>query len=303
MLIVGFWYVEVMSVASLPLSPMILRLFRLVRLLRMARLVKFFEKFDALYLLMTSIKGSISALLWSSLLLIIVLMMLALFVGTLLESYLRDDASTGDKHKVYEYYGTFSRAMLTMFEITLGNWIPVTRTMMNNVTEIYIIFALIHKFFIGFAFVMVITGVFVQETMKVASTDNKIMLQRRQRTKAQHVKKMSALFAVADTDGSGRLDKEEFMEVCADPQVKVWLSAMDLDVSNAEEVHDQICEQMGGDDLSAEELVAGVSGLKGIARNMDMANLKNENVELREMVESLQAKVSAITERYTHEKF
>ena len=35
---------------------------------------------------------------------------------------------------------------------------------------------MLHKFFIGLAVVLVITGVFIQETMKVAATDNNIML-------------------------------------------------------------------------------------------------------------------------------
>jgi len=301
---VGFWYFETLSGSvSLPLDPMLLRLFRLVRLMRMVRLVRFFEKFDALYLMMTSIKGSIAALAWSSILLLVVQMMLALFIATILEGYLISDETDGDKHKVYEYYGTFSRAMLTMFEITLGNWIPVTRVMMKNVTEAYVIFALIHKFIIGFAVVMVITGVFVQETMKVAQTDNTIMLRQRERASKLHVKKISALFAVADSDGSGRLDAEEFAEVCADPSVKVWISAMGLDVSNASTVFEQLTHQLGVEDLSAEELVVGVSRLKGSARNMDMSILRNENLELRKIVTNLKEKVKALDEYYSKAEF
>ena len=51
--------------------------------------------------------------------------------------------------------------------------------MMQDVSELYVIFALVHKLVIGFAVVMVITGVFVQETMTVAQTDNTIMINQR----------------------------------------------------------------------------------------------------------------------------
>ena len=46
-------------------------------------------------------------------------MMLALAMVTLVEPYLTDPNSTGDKHDVYKYYGTFTRAMLTLFETWL----------------------------------------------------------------------------------------------------------------------------------------------------------------------------------------
>ncbi|OLP92207.1 hypothetical protein AK812_SmicGene26011 [Symbiodinium microadriaticum] len=160
---------------------MILRLFRLSRLMRMVRLVKIFEQCDALYLMLTSIRASFAALAWSSALLVLIQMMLALAMVTLVEPYLTDPNSTGDKHDVYKYYGTFTRAMLTLFEITLGNFVPVTRLMMSDVSEIYVIFALIHKLVIGFAVVMVITGVFIQETVTVAQTDNTIMLTQKER--------------------------------------------------------------------------------------------------------------------------
>eukprot|EP00931_Biecheleriopsis_adriatica_P031413 TRINITY_DN18428_c0_g1_i1.p1 TRINITY_DN18428_c0_g1~~TRINITY_DN18428_c0_g1_i1.p1 ORF type:complete len:1215 (-),score=254.82 TRINITY_DN18428_c0_g1_i1:49-3525(-) len=285
LLVVGFWYVELFSSAALPLDPMLLRLFRLVRLLRMVKLMKMAQEYDQLYLMMTSIKASLAALAWSSLLLILLQVMFSLFLVTVFETYLLNEEETEKSHEVYKYYGTFTRSMLTLFELTLGNWIPVTRTMMTNVSVAYVIFALIHKLFVGFAVVMVVTGVFVQETVKVAQTDNTIMLNQRERAARLHVKKMTALFSVADADGSGRLDKDEWLEVCSDPSVKMWLSAMGLDVSDAGRIHDLICEGSGEDDLSAKELVMGISRLKGGARNTDMALMR---LELAKVVQTLQ---------------
>lgn len=161
-LVLIVWYLERMTAAAFPLEPMMLRLFRLSRLMRMVRLVKIFEQCDALYLMLTSIRASFAALAWSSALLLLIQMMLALAMVTLVEPYLSGANSTGDKYAVYSYYGTFTRAMLTLFEITLGNFVPVTRLMMQDVSEVYVIFALIPKLVIGFAVVMVITGVFVQ---------------------------------------------------------------------------------------------------------------------------------------------
>ncbi|CAJ1439433.1 unnamed protein product, partial [Effrenium voratum] len=270
-------YAERVTTTGFPLDPMILRLFRLSRLMRMVRLVKIFEQCDALYLMLTSIRASFAALAWSSALLLLIQMMLALAMVTLVEPYLSSTESTGDKHAVYSYYGTFTRAMLTLFEITLGNFVPVTRLMMQDVSEIYVIFALIHKLVIGFAVVMVITGVFVQETFSVAQTDNTIMINQKERALALHVAKMTALFKAADFDGSGRLDLGEWLQVCDDYSVQLWLSAMGLDVSNAALVHELICSAVGKQDLNAKDLVLGVARLKGAARNIDMALFRQEN--------------------------
>eukprot|EP00930_Biecheleria_cincta_P047705 TRINITY_DN3312_c0_g1_i1.p1 TRINITY_DN3312_c0_g1~~TRINITY_DN3312_c0_g1_i1.p1 ORF type:complete len:1185 (+),score=225.05 TRINITY_DN3312_c0_g1_i1:132-3686(+) len=297
--IVGFWYVETFSSAALPFDPMIMRLFRLLRLLRMARLVKVFEKFDALYLMMTSIKGSLSALAWSALFLFVFQTLLALIIATLLEGWLRDDTIKADKELIFMYWGTFTRSILTLFEISLANFIPVTTAMMNNVSDFYLIFALVHKFCMGFAVVMVVTGVFVQETMKIAQTDNTIMLNQRARAAKLHYKKMSALFAVADSDGSGRLDREEFEQVCEDDSVVAWLAAMGINVSDAGKVHELICEKMGTDDLDAGELVRGMSFVRGEARNMDMAKLRKDTYALQDHVEELEQRVGKLLKAQT----
>mmetsp|Transcript_66653 Transcript_66653/g.117854 ORF Transcript_66653/g.117854 Transcript_66653/m.117854 type:complete len:1076 (-) Transcript_66653:304-3531(-) len=295
--IVFCWYMEATSILVFPVDPMILRLFRLVRVMRMAKLIKFLEKSDSLYLMMTSIKGSIMALAWSSLLLVIIQMCLSLFLGTILETYLRDENAPGDREEIYKYFGTFTRSFLTMFEITIGNWIPVTRAMMRNWSDVYVTFALVHKFVIGFAVVNVITGIFIQETMQVAKTDNKIMLSQREQSAALHVKKMTFLFAAADADGSGRLDRDEWEAVCADPQVALWLSSMGLDVSDACLVHDRICEGKGADDLTAKEMVDGIARLKGEARNLDISVLRRSNEMLMQKALEMQAKVDSIMAR------
>lgn len=292
------WYFEFVDFVAFPLDPMLLRLFRLVKLFRMVRLVKLLEQQDQLYLMIASIKASFSALAWSSALLLVITWMLALFMATVLESYFKSGEPVGNKVSVYKYYGTFSRAVLTLFEISLGSFIPVTRLVSTNVHEAYIIFAMLHKFSVGFAVIMVITGIFVQETMSVAKTDNTIMLNLKKHARKMHIKKMKSFFSIADADGSGRLDAEEFEEVCADEQVKMWLAAQELDVSDAKTMHTMMCEETGDDEVTPEQLVKGMSRLKGSARNLDMMSLRQENVQLRDILKELLERVELV-ERVT----
>eukprot|EP00415_Alexandrium_ostenfeldii_P001640 UN1640 len=206
--------------------------------------------------------------------------MIALILQTLLEEFIQDETNKqSDRELIYRYFGTFSKATLSLFEITLANWIPVGRALTYSVSEWYLLFVLGHKFIVGFAVVTVLTGVFLQETFKVASSDNFIMVTKRERAIRTHTEKMRRLFATADSDSSGSLNREEFMGCVGAPAVKTWLAAMGLQVSDAAQLFEMIDDGDGA--LTAEELVKGVARMKGSARALDMAVLMEENRSLR----------------------
>jgi len=296
MVIVACGLLEASLQGELPLDPSLLRLARLTRLLRMLRLVRTIQSFDSLYIMTTSIKGSLSVLLWSTILMFVVQMLIALILSTLLETYLLDGSKPeAERHAVYSYFGTFTKGMLTMFEITLANWIPVCRALAEHVSEWYVIFALIHKFIIGFAVVMVITGVFLQETFKVASTDDTIMMNQKQRAIKTHTKKMSVLFKAADEDGNGMLEREEFCAMMKDDHVVTWLSSMGLEVADADTLFTMVAkESENGEAITAVEFVKGVARLKGNAKSIDMAVMMHENRQLMAQVQKLQSEFSEL---------
>merc|ERR1711908_238447 len=100
--------------------------------------------------------------------------------------------STDDpaRMEVFLFYGTFSRALLSMFEITLGNWMPPCRALVENVNEWYCIFFVLHKLVIGLSVLAVINGVFIQETFKVAGQDDWLMTVQKERLIRTHSRKM-----------------------------------------------------------------------------------------------------------------
>eukprot|EP00419_Tripos_fusus_P030002 CAMPEP_0172726992 /NCGR_PEP_ID=MMETSP1074-20121228/91424_1 /TAXON_ID=2916 /ORGANISM="Ceratium fusus, Strain PA161109" /LENGTH=406 /DNA_ID=CAMNT_0013554101 /DNA_START=41 /DNA_END=1257 /DNA_ORIENTATION=- len=119
LVIVGSWLVSAFGTLQLPIDPMLLRLARLARLLRVLRLVRTVRMFDSLYLMTTSMTGSISVLVWSVVLLFLVQMMLAFLLQQLTIKYIQDEnKSLQNRRQVFKYYGSFARSMLSMFEIT-----------------------------------------------------------------------------------------------------------------------------------------------------------------------------------------
>jgi len=217
-------------------------------------------------------------------------MMIAFVLQQLLETYVLDEANPLDKRlEVFMFYGTFARTMLTMFEITLGNYMPPCRALVENVNEFYMLFSLAHKLVIGFSVVAVITGVFIQETFKVATTDDKIMVMSKERASKTHKAKMDALFNYADEDGDGYLDPSEYEQVLSDPEVMTWLAAMELDVRDKANLFRLLDTNKDGK-ISRQELIEGVSRLKGGARSIEMVSVQNTNYELVNIIKAILAK-------------
>jgi len=296
-LIVCGWLVSVAEVFPLPVDPMLLRLARLARLLRLLRLIRTIRLFDSLYLMTTAMRGSFSVLLWSVILLALVQMLLAFFLQSFLEVYILDVSNPEIKRmEVFKFYGTFARTMLTMFEITLGNWMPPCRALVENVSEWYMLFSLTHKLVIGFSVVSVITSVFIQETFKVATIDDRIMMMTKERASNTHIRKIVALFEHADNDGDGSIDCNEFHDVLADPEVKTWLASMELDVRDP--VHLFALVDVDGDgEITVKELVDGVSRLKGAARNYDIVSLQNTTQNMMREIRQVHQCIEEVNKR------
>lgn len=286
-LIVMFWIIDV-----LPLDPMLIRILRLAKLLRLVKLAKSIKSFDSLYLLTASIASSASALVWSGVLICIVQLSVALVLSTFLLPYCTDlSIPEGDRFEVYRYFGTFSRSMLSMFELTLGNWVPISRILSEKVSEWYTIFTLAFQVILGFAVIKVITGVFLTETMKVASMDDSIMLKSKERAVRLHKEKMSRLFAHADLDANGGIDCVEFHSLLADREVRQWLASMELEIFSEQDGDALFAMIDDGDGIvTLDELVKGVARLKGQARNVDLALMNKRLIELKQDLLEMQHK-------------
>jgi len=176
--------------------------------------------------------------------------------------------------------------MITMFELTLGNWIPVCRFLMENIDHWYGCVIILYKMVVGFAVIRVISGVFLHETFKSAASDDELMIMQKKRIQQKHTQKMEKFLRDADSSGDGGLSKDEFRDILQSGDVKVWFAAQDLDAGDADYLYDLLDD--GDGNLTVGELIAGVARLKGAARSIDLfglmhlvANLDGECSDLR----------------------
>jgi hypothetical protein len=222
--------------------------------------------------MITALKGSLPMLAWSATLLFSCIVMFAFFFNQTLTAYVIESPTTTDEQKqtCFKYFGTFWRAVFSMFELTLANWIPIARFLMEDVSEGFIIFAIMYKLSFGFSVLAVINGCFIKETFKVAAADDLLMVLEREKEQHVHRTKMIKLLEAGDTSGNGFLERDEFQEICHDKEVKAWLGAQGLDASNSDKLF-TLMDKAGKEHLLAEDLVSGVAKLKGPAKALDLA--------------------------------
>merc|ERR1719181_2302478 len=166
-----------------------------------------------------------------------------------------DDVSLDRKLTCFRYFGSFSRALFSMFEMTLANWVPIGRFMLEDVSQVFAMLVIVYKLTMGFAVIAVINGCFIKETFKLAEQDDLLMIIQKEKDRQVHMEKMMKLLDIADTTGSGTLNRQEFIDVCMDPEVDKWLGAQGLRVTDAGSIFDLI--DTGTGMIHKEELVMG----------------------------------------------
>mmetsp|Transcript_84122 Transcript_84122/g.162347 ORF Transcript_84122/g.162347 Transcript_84122/m.162347 type:complete len:196 (+) Transcript_84122:53-640(+) len=184
--------------------------------------------------------------------------------------------------------------MLTLFEMTLGNWMPPCRALVENVSEWWMLFSLAHKLVIGFSVLAVMNSVFIQETFRVAAIDDKIMIMSKERARKTHIKKMARLFGHMDNTGKGFIDIHEFMNAIADSGLRTWLSSMEVEVRDTFQLFQLLDVDRDGQ-ITVQDLVDGISRLKGTAKSYDMVYLENLNIKLMKDVQLVQKELKRIS--------
>merc|ERR1712060_322446 len=136
------------------------------------------------------------------------------------------------------------------------------------------IYSVLHKMLLGFAVIGIVNGVFVQETFKVATLDDAVMVRQAYRKEKTHIAKMKRLFAQADADNNGRVDRDEWLWICEDQWVQIWLKSQDIDAKDPVRLFSLLDDGSGR--LTAEALIEGTARLKREMSPMAVARLLNE---------------------------
>eukprot|EP00927_Polykrikos_kofoidii_P065135 TRINITY_DN6091_c0_g3_i1.p1 TRINITY_DN6091_c0_g3~~TRINITY_DN6091_c0_g3_i1.p1 ORF type:complete len:612 (+),score=89.13 TRINITY_DN6091_c0_g3_i1:147-1982(+) len=286
------WTIDLFHSSSNDLSQPLMRTVKLVRLLRLMRLVRVLTILDALSLLLKTMIKSFGVLFWSVLLIFLVTIMVALLVGFVLDDYIGDTANPLESRiQVYRAWGSPSRAVATMFEVTLGNWGPPCRLLQNEVNEAWVLFFISYKLIVGFAVVQVITSVFVQQTFKLVAHDEDVLLREKEEAAVANVRHLTRLFEHIDTSGDGLISRHEFDTCFSNEKIVSWFKAIDIDVGEISQLFNVM--QSGDGVVDYQEFVKFVKCIKSGARMLDMVDLSMSTARIEGALADLLRKIEA----------
>ena len=102
---------------TLPVNLALLRLLRIGKLARPIRMITMSSVMASLQLLIKCVAGSVNMLFWSMCLLFFLQCVAGMIVSTICRDFIASPAHSPElRQEVFQYFGTFSRTMLTMFE-------------------------------------------------------------------------------------------------------------------------------------------------------------------------------------------
>merc|ERR1712136_106491 len=192
------------------ISPLV-RLLRLLRILRILRHLRVFTKFHTLLL---AIQHSLMPLTWACVLIFALLYVASLVCLNAVSEYLMSGATDPEVvSTLLTYFGTLDEALLTLFMSISGgvSW----EVLVNPLMKIHVAYGL---FFVGFiacvmlAALNIIAGIFVNDAIERAEKDRDIALQAESHRNKMVMKELHDLFLEFDTDHSGTLTRQEFMD-------------------------------------------------------------------------------------------
>jgi len=276
------------AVEDVPINPTIFRLIRVARLSRGLQFLKFSKVLDSLNILIKCIRASVKVLFWSVCLLMMIQCIIGMVASQFAQEYILDLSNPESKREeLYMYFGTFTRAFVSMFEIHMANWARPCRIYMETLGEIWGDLFIFYRCIMGFALMSVIGAVFVQQTMSVVQNDQDIMILKKQKEAEGYNRKLKMLFSALDKNTDNNLSRTEFDAVKEDADLKAWMSALDIEPTDLENLFSLL--DSGDGMVSVEEFLMGASRVRGHAKSIDMAQLLSLMLRLERTVTDIRS--------------
>jgi len=281
-----------------------MRLLRFVRVAKILRVVRVMRVFTELRLMLQSVMGSFYSLFWAFVMLIFIFYIFGLIFVQGVASHLllnADDLTLAQREGLIGRFGSVEVAMLSLFKAISGgaDWEifydnPGEDPLIASIGMFYLLLYVFFIFFIQVALLNILTGIFVENAIKLAQPDRDSLAWQQRKQEAAAAKDMVDIFTQLDTDGSGTVSRKEFGEHIQSGKLKSYLMLLGLDIRDAESFFDMMANLNTGDDeVDIEEFIQGCQRLKGYATSVDVQSLMFETKRLHKDLTSLENVCSA----------
>jgi len=234
---------------------------------------------QALFLLVKAIQESVGALVWTFAFILFLQVAVGMVLQQVISIWLEDPSNDIEARlRVFNYFGSFTRTMMTMFEITLANWVVTCRILMTDVSEWYGLFYIIYRCMFCFGALKVVTAIFIAQTNRAMAKDDDLVTMMQEQERVMFRKKMEEMFTGLDTSRDGYLTWSEFQAIATSPLWSAWGDKLGLPMSDLVNLFDLLAGKDGF--VSCNEFFNGVQRLKGYAKSIDMVWLLSEVTKL-----------------------
>lgn len=139
-------------------------------------------------------------------------------------------------------------------------------------------------FYSVFAFMNVIIAVVVESTIEAARSDREILVRSEIKAKEAFLSNMREIFETVDLDSSGEISMAEMKEKMQDGEVAHYFTALGVDAKQVT----QLFRLLDNDDsgtITREEFLKGCLHLRGDAKSIDVAVIRQEIKLIRDILE------------------
>mmetsp|Transcript_67197 Transcript_67197/g.160980 ORF Transcript_67197/g.160980 Transcript_67197/m.160980 type:complete len:731 (-) Transcript_67197:212-2404(-) len=254
-----------------------LRILRLLKMLKMFRVVRLMRKFRILRIMLQQIAGSITMLFWAFLMLSCMMLMFALIFAHAISEYLQqntwEEVGLETKEGIESYYYSLVGTAITLYMAVTGgsDWEPLAAPLKEASDMYYWIFL----FYIAFSFVSVlnvVTGMFVDAAMKIASEDETQWSE--ETSERSEIEDMRKYFLARDKDHCGILHFEDFRSSLRSKEMDKFRDALEIELLDTKRVFKKLAQQQGS--VSIEEFIYGCMMIKGDTKAIDMISLMTD---------------------------
>lgn len=189
---------------------------------------------------------------------------------------------------IYLHYGTTSRTMLTMFQITMapGAWAIVGRPIIEEVSGGFAWFFVLYIGGVTFATIRIITSLFLRQTLDIASHDEESMRVAKVKSQLRFSESIREVFVTAGASHAGHVSFDQFRKFLECELGEAWLSNLELNKKDAASIFNLAKD--GDGLLSIDEFLCSVFRLTNTTKPIDFLVLQHEAKKNGKMLSNFQ---------------
>jgi len=278
------------------------RVFKLGKIFRMFRVMRFLRE---LRVMMLSIAGSFASLFWSFVMLAFICGMFSLIFVQRLTNYLMeghpalhqvDGSGSTLYQKILAKFGSVELGCLSLYQTTTGgvDWEEVYNIIQKSGAVNSVIFIFYISFF-NFAVLNILTGIFVENAMKLAAPDREELMMDQRRREEKDIDALRKLWATLDqerrkrdsqigklqNEEAGTLSLQELEEFLYETRTNSYLASLGIDIKDVKMFFKALSAVSGTNRLHIDDFVDHCLRMKGVATSIDLHGLAFETKLLK----------------------